>query len=256
MAEVFLLFQSISHNETEIVLLFETNHAQREQVLMIEAPPALESPSQGDLVGILEISTHRQAAREASDPKAQGFEHAGEVGGGGLPLEVGIGGQDDLGDIAICQAHHQLFDAQVVGADAFDRTDGATQHVVATAKLARLFDGDHIFALFDNTDDGVIAAPIATDAALIFFCDVAADTAKTHPLFYFAKHIDQAAYIDGICLQDMKGNALRAFGADTRKTTKLIDEILNYAFIHTHTLLRTTDKGALFLLELPDNLGT
>jgi hypothetical protein len=53
----------------------------------------------------------------------------------------------------------------------------------------------------------------------------------------------------------VKGNALCTLGAHARKTTKLVDEILNYAFIHTHTLLRTTDKRALFLLELADNLG-
>ena len=255
MADVGKLFHFISHYETPLVLLFETIYAQRREELVIEAPAALKSSSQRDLIGVLQIPAYRQPTGQAGHPKTERLEHASQVGGGRLPLEVGIGRQNNFGDVAIGQAHHQFFDVQVIGANALDRTDSPAKYVIATAEFASLFNSHHIFTLFNNADNGVVTSRIATDATLLFFGHVATGDAETHALFYFAKHIDKATDIDRICLQDEKGNALCALWTHARTTTKLVDEILNYAFIHTHTLLRSTDKRALFLLELPNNLG-
>src|SRR5918996_2557514 len=57
---------------------------------------ALEGLAQGDLVRVLEVAPDREAACQAGNPDPQGLEQPGDVHGGGVPLEVGVGGQDHL----------------------------------------------------------------------------------------------------------------------------------------------------------------
>src|SRR3546814_12866800 len=63
---------------------------------------------------------------------------------GGLTLEVGIGGQDDLGDGTVGQPDHQLADPQLLRSDAVNRRDRAAQHVVAAPELPGPLDRDDV----------------------------------------------------------------------------------------------------------------
>ena len=60
--------------------------------------PALERPAERQLVGVLEVAPDRQPAGDPGHPDPEGREQPGEVHGGGLTLEVGVGAQDHLGD--------------------------------------------------------------------------------------------------------------------------------------------------------------
>ena len=90
--------------------------------------------------------------REAGDAQPEDLEQPGQVGGGGLALEVGVGRDDHLGDDAVAEPGEQLAHAQVVGADAVDRADRAAEHVVAAAELAGALDGDDVLGLLDDAD--------------------------------------------------------------------------------------------------------
>ena len=61
-------------------------------------PPPRERPPEGDLVGVLEVATDRQPAGQSGDAQARSAQHPGEVRRRRLALEVGVGGQDHLGD--------------------------------------------------------------------------------------------------------------------------------------------------------------
>src|SRR6478752_277676 len=104
----------------------------------IQQPSSFERASEGDLVGVLQVAAHRQTARKSGDLQPHRLDEAREVGRGRLALEVGVGREDELGDLAVGEADHQLAHTQVVGADALDRADRAAEHVVATTELARL----------------------------------------------------------------------------------------------------------------------
>src|SRR3954451_1753466 len=110
----------------------------------IEQSPSLERSAERDLVGVLEVAADRQAGGDPGDLQAHRPQQPGEVGGRGLPLEVGVGRDDDLGDHAVGEPGHQLTGAQVVRPDAVDRADRAAQHVVPAAELARLLDRDDV----------------------------------------------------------------------------------------------------------------
>jgi hypothetical protein len=104
--------------------------------------------------------------------------------------------------------------------------------VIPTLKLARLLDRDDILGLFDHAQDREIATRITADAALILFGDISADSAEAHFLLHLAQGVNEALHVDGIRSQDVEGNALRALGPDTGKPAELIDQVLNYAFVH------------------------
>ena len=93
-------------------------------------------------------------------------EQAGQVHGGGIALDVGVGAEDHLGDPLGVEAGQQLADPQLLGADALDRADGALQHVVAAPVLAGLLDGDDVAGLLDHAEDGRVPPGVAADLAL------------------------------------------------------------------------------------------
>ena len=61
------------------------------------------------------------------------LEEPGQVHGGGLALDVGVGGEDHLGDALGVDPAQELLDPELLGADALDRRDRALEHVVAAA---------------------------------------------------------------------------------------------------------------------------
>src|SRR4051794_40370144 len=97
----------------------------------IEQPPPLESATERELVGVLQIPSDRQPGGEPGDAQAHRLEQAREVRGGRLTLEVRVRRQNDLGDLAGREPGDQLTNPQVVRPDALDRADRTAQHVIA-----------------------------------------------------------------------------------------------------------------------------
>src|SRR5436190_7279543 len=89
----------------------------------------------GHAVGILEIPSHRQAARDPGHAHARGFERLLQVRGGHLPLHRGIRRDDDFANPRpVGDARHQVVDMQRLGPHALERAEPPTQHVVAPAE--------------------------------------------------------------------------------------------------------------------------
>src|SRR6478735_6642110 len=61
-----------------------------------DGSPALEGADQGHLVGVLEITPDREAARDPADDADHRLEAFGEVHRGRFSFEGRIGGHDDL----------------------------------------------------------------------------------------------------------------------------------------------------------------
>src|SRR5947209_2437391 len=197
----------------------------------LECATPLESTAEGDLVGVLEVATDRQAAGETSDAQPHRLDQPGEVRRGRLTLEVGVSGDDQLRDIA-CEARHQLADAQVVRTDTLNGRDRAAQHVVAATELTRALDSDDVLGLFDHADDRRVATWVAADAALVAFRDVAADDAEADLVLHLGERGDQPSYVDRVCGEQVERDPLRALGTDARQPPELVDEVLDRAFIH------------------------
>ena len=96
-------------------------------------------------------------------------EPVGEVGGGGVALQGGVGGEDHLGiGTPACSAddaRQQLADPQALGPDAVHRADRAVQDVIAPAPLPGALDREHVEGLLDDAERVGVASRVATDRA-------------------------------------------------------------------------------------------
>src|SRR6478609_4000559 len=200
--------------------------------LLIGRAPAHEGPAQRHLVGVLQVSADREPTGQPGDPQPELPEHTGEIGGGGLTLQVGVGGQDHLGDGAVGEPHHQLADAQLVGPDAVDRRDRPAQHVVAALELAGALDSHDVLVLLDHAQHRLVAPRVAADPALVVLGDVEADRAELHARLDLDQHVGQPAYVDRVGLQEVERDPLRALGPHAREPAELVDEVLDDAFVH------------------------
>src|SRR5918995_1224255 len=208
----------------------------------IDEPPSLEGPAQGDLVGVLEVTADREAGREAGHPQPEVPKHAGEVARGRLTLEVGVGGDDDLGDRAVPQPGEELPDAKVVGPDAVDGADGPAEHVVAPPELPGALDGDDVLGLLDDTDRVKVAARIQAHPAAVGLRHVEAHLAEAHLELDLGERVRQAFDVRGVGLEEVEGDALGALGTDTRQPAELVDEVLDRAFVHASRLRPSADR--------------
>src|SRR5690606_27910035 len=209
----------------------------------IDPPASLEGPAQGDLVRVLEVPADGQAGREPRDGDAHAAQHPGEVGGGGLALDVGVGGEDDLGDVAVGQAGHELTDAEVVRADAVDRIDRAAEHVVLPAELAGALDRDDVLGLLDDAQDVVAAAGVQADTAALTLGDVAADLAEANLALDLREDVREPLDVRGLGRQDVERDPLGALGPDPGESTELVDEVLHSAFVHLDSVRPPGDTG-------------
>src|SRR5262245_7930576 len=198
----------------------------------IEQSPPFECTAQGHFVGVLQVAANWQSTSKPRDSQPHRLEQSREIGRGCFALQIGVGGKDHLGDLAIRQPWHQFADAQIVRADTLDGTDGAAEHVVEAAELSRPLDRDHVLGLLNDTDHRRIASWVAANAALLLLCDIPADRAEPDLVFDLGQRVHEPAYIGWIGGQQVERDPLRALGPDPRKSAELVDKVLQDAFVH------------------------
>src|SRR3989441_9309591 len=126
--------------------------AQRAAGPLADLAPALEGLRERHLVRILQITADREPTGDPRDADPERPEQLREVERRRLALDIGVGRQDDLGRLAALEPDQELLDLEVVGADAVERRQGAEQHVVAAAVLARPLHRQEVVRLFDDAE--------------------------------------------------------------------------------------------------------
>lgn len=88
-------------------------------------PAGAESVAEGDLVGILNVGTSREATGDFGHFDGVLLEKFAEVEDGAFSFDVGIHAEDDLFDgvIGTRDAGDEFFDAELIGSDSFDDAD-------------------------------------------------------------------------------------------------------------------------------------
>lgn len=176
-------------------------------------------------------SPHRETAGQPRDPQSHRLDHACQVGGGGLALQIGVRGQDQFGDRSVGETGKQLANPQVVGAHALNGADGPAEHVVAAPELAGPLDRDDILRLLHHADDRLVAARVAADVALLLLRDIAAHRAEADLVLHLEEGVCEASDVGRLGLQDVEGDPLRALGTDAGQPAQFVDEVLNHAFV-------------------------
>lgn len=192
----------------------------------LQRPPGLDGAAEGELVRVLEVAAHGQAARQATHRHAQRLDGARKVARRGLPLDVGVGGDDDLLDVLLAKAREQLANAQLLGTDLVHGADHAAEHMVQAVVGTRALDGLHVARLAHHADAGAVAHAVHADGALVGRSVVEAAAAEVHVFLYVEDGLGQTARLLGIGFEQVVGDALRALGANARQTAQLIEQPL------------------------------
>src|SRR5947207_1914774 len=153
---------------------------------------AAQRPAEGDLVGVLEVGAHRQAACQPCDANAAA-EAVGEKGRRRLAGHVRVRREHDLLDAVALDTAEQLVDAQVLRFDAVERRQRAAEDVVEAAVLVRPLDRDQVGRLLDDADDGVVAARVAADLAGLLLGQISALAAEANALLHLGDRGRQRA---------------------------------------------------------------
>ena len=84
---------------------------------MLKLLSAFEGVAKGVIIGVFQFGTEGESAGEAGYPDAERQKELIQIQGGLLPLEVGIGGQDNLMYGTVLQSAGKLFYPDVIGTD-------------------------------------------------------------------------------------------------------------------------------------------
>lgn len=130
-----------------------------ESTILSDASTIFECSGKGNLIGVTKVDAEWQAASEACDFDIGIFlvEHFLKQERGRFAFDAGVGGNDNLFNIIWFDAGEKFFDMELVGGDAVDGANGATENVISTVVALCLFDGINIKWLFDDEDGGFIA---------------------------------------------------------------------------------------------------
>ena len=129
---------------------------------------ALEGTHEGDGICMPKASAGGHPLGQAGDAAICLGKELGQVEGGGLTLHIASDGENKLAAGVGCHARPEGLEGEVLGHDAIERGDFATQAVVEAAEGAAALNGEHICGLLDDADLGSIAGGVAAGDALLW----------------------------------------------------------------------------------------
>src|SRR5436305_9034823 len=109
-----------------------------------DAASAGQSITECDFVCVFEVAADRQAASQASHRDPERLNEPGQVHGGGVAFEVGIGSENDLRHRLGVETAQELAHLEVFGTDAFDWRQGPVQNMIASRVLAGAIDSHYV----------------------------------------------------------------------------------------------------------------
>src|SRR5919198_2380676 len=200
---------------------------------LIEGPPssrsadlaaALEGPRERHLVRVLQITPHRETTGDPRDPDPERPEELREVERRRLALDVGVRRQDDLGRLTALEPREELLDLEIVGADAVERREGAEQHMVAPAVLARPLHRQEVVRLLDDAEQARVPRGIGADATRILVGDVEAGVAGDNPVLHREERLRELAHLLDGALEQEEREPVGRLRSDAGQPLQRLDE--------------------------------
>ena len=133
--------------------------------------------------------------------------------------------------LAVFEPFDEFGDVEVAWLHVGHRVDDATKHVVHASVFAGAFDAHHVLRLFDHADHAVVAAWVGAYRAWAGFAHVAADIAEPYFFLDFRDGVDQCLRFLIGRVEQVEGDALRAFRPDAGQVGERVDESLDGAVI-------------------------
>lgn len=175
---------------------------------------AFEGAGEGEFVGVFEAGAGREALGDAGDADAEGGEAFGEVGAGGLALDVAAEGEDNLLDALGGNAGLEGIDAKVFRSHAIEGTDASAEGVVASAVGAGFLEAEDVEGAFDDAKDAVGAGRVGAEGAGLGLGEGAAGFAGGDAFAGGDEHVGEGTDERGIGLHEVQGEAFGGAGPD------------------------------------------
>jgi hypothetical protein len=119
----------------------------------------------------------------------------GYVRRGGFSTHRRIGGNDDLLNAVFCDSAMQLIERQVFWVDAFERAQGAAEHVIQAPKLRNALDEKHVGRLLNDAYARCVATRITAQRAPWCLGKPKATITSNDPL---PRHVERACKLLGL----------------------------------------------------------
>ena len=161
------------------------------------------------------------------------FERPGDEHRGRVALDVGIRGENHLGDALLDDALEELLDAELLGADPLDRGDRSLQHVVAAPEFVGALDGDDVARVLHDAEQRGVTPVVEAEHAELALADVEAAPAPRDAVLRLGDRAREPPRVLGRGLQQVERDPLRRLRPDAREPPELVDERLNGRGVRT-----------------------
>ncbi|GCC47986.1 hypothetical protein chiPu_0031862, partial [Chiloscyllium punctatum] len=146
---------------------------------------------------------------------------------GGLAIDGGIQRQNDLGHLRRVGARHQLVDGEILRADAVERRQRCTEHMIAAIGRIGAFQRPEIGDIGDHDDDRGIAARIGAHRAGVLCIDVSAGLADLDLVDRDLQRRGQRRHQRFALLDQMQRRAPRRTRTQARQPRQQLDQAFN-----------------------------
>src|SRR5574337_624786 len=187
------------------------------------APP-LQRLGKRHLVGVLQVTAHRQAASDSRDPNGERFQQTREVHRRRLALDVRIRGQDHLFDLPSIQALQKGLGRELVWTTPLQRRQRPPQYVVPSLEAGSLLDSPQVVGLFHHAQRRSVSSRVGANGALLALRDVVADRTALDPLLQLDNGLGQRNRLLLGGFEEVEGQALGGFRANAGKADQLADQ--------------------------------
>ena len=117
------------------------------------------------MVGVLKPSASRETVSDTGGPNAERSEDFDKVVRGGLSLDVGTKGEDDLGGRFQVDALDEAGNTKIIGADVVERSEATTQGVIQATEYSTALKGKDVGGLLDDADFASLTRRLLTNLA-------------------------------------------------------------------------------------------
>ena len=175
---------------------------------------AFEGAGQGEVVGVLESGTGREALGDAGDADMESGEALGEVDAGGFAFDITAEGQDHFLDGFGSDARFETVDPEILRADSVEGTQASAENVIATPKCVGFFEAQDVQGALNDAKDAVGPGGVGTDGAGLGFGEGSAVLAEADAFARGKEGVGEGAGDRGVRLDEMEGQAFSGSWAD------------------------------------------
>src|SRR5574337_531297 len=190
----------------------------------IQQLPAAERVCQRAAVDVFKLAAQGYAISQPGRSHAPCPRQLRQVVCRGVALHRGIGGNDQLLDLALAQALGQLGQTQLFRPQSVQRRQATHQHEILAAVTGGLLDRRQLGRRLHHAHHLTIAAAAGAKRAHRILAEVAAALAVADPLHRLGHHAGEFQPALALALEQMERHPLRTLAAHARQTAQCFDE--------------------------------